>query len=359
VSLLESPTRPWLPDGETDDERHKRLRKMRNLRLAAIMRIFGLIATPLPAPALPTSAPVVEVDPRKRKNGGGQGGSREFSDARPGESVMDHLGRLAASTPDEAEAEAYVGALPALAAASVPSASPALIGAVPEFVTGMSTAARILRQHVATRGLVTYLPAVARRATLRINRRAAAGRHVTPELCSRMLAETAVEVLSEAAPEAPGGAATLGRLDAVRRTLAKMRTPIWHRYGRTTAPIDPRLLQRAKLMRAAHAGVSDKAFREYNVAVARVRVDGKIRYLSTVNTPTGLHAEQWIYARVHALGKPPRVVLEQLYTERIPCFKECGPLMRDKFPHASVYFTTAAPGPARGRQLRRAYGLGP
>lgn len=138
-----------------------------------------------------------------------------------------------------------------------------------------------------------------------------------------------------------------------------MRSPRWRRYGRTSGPIDPKLLELAKESRATQAGTSRDAFRTNNVATARVRVDGEVRYLSTGNTPGGgAHAEQWIDAQIHQLSRGGRrVVLEQLYSERIPCTGTCGPFLRDRYPDAQVYFTTSARGSARGRELREAYGL--
>src|ERR1700752_3657073 len=112
VSSLEMSTESSLDEFETDEERRKRLRKLRNRRLAVIMRIYALIHPPPTEPVLPPPPPpVVEVDPRRRRRGG-QGGSREDERAAlPEAAVMERLGRLAASTRSEADAEAYVGAL--------------------------------------------------------------------------------------------------------------------------------------------------------------------------------------------------------------------------------------------------------
>ena len=185
---------------ETDEELKKRLRKQRNRRLAAIMRIFGLITTPLPGPAVPPP-PIVVVESDRQKRGG-QGGSRESELAvLPEAAVMEHLGGLVASTENEADAEAYAGALPMLAARLVPAAAPAIIGAAPAMVGGMSNAARVLRESDATRDLARSLPKVAHRTAVRVARQASRGGTVTPSSCARILADTAVRVLSEAALE--------------------------------------------------------------------------------------------------------------------------------------------------------------
>lgn len=210
MSVYEMSAESWLGEAETDEDFKKRLRKLRNRRLAAIMRIFGLITQPLPGHALPPP-PVVVVEPDRQKRGGqgGKGGSpeTEFA-ARPEGAVMERLGSLAAATTREADAEAYVGALPMLAATLVPAAAPAIIGAAPVLIGGMSSAARILRESQATRDLVRSLPNVAHRTAQRIGRRANSGRPITPNRCARILADTAVEVLSEAALET-GATSTL------------------------------------------------------------------------------------------------------------------------------------------------------
>jgi Xanthomonas XOO_2897-like deaminase len=415
MSLHEISTEAWPAEAEINIDHIKHRLKHRVAELSLILRALGWVP-PKPDPYdLPKRPPVVEVDPdrRRRRRGGqvgpppgGQGGSREDELAGLPEAwVMERLGQLAATTPNEAEAEAFVGALPTLAATLVPTAAPALVRAAPDMVSGLSTAASLLRQGRATRNLVQWLPTVARRTALRVGHQAARGRLVTPDICTRILADTAVQVLSKAALEAEirarlplavakrqerrqpalatrtkrfgrqskkrptpapplttrfGGAAGPSRADAARRILATMRPPRWHRYGRTTAPIDRRLLELAMEARATQAGVSDTAFRQNNVATARVRADGKVRYLSTGNTPGGgAHSEEWIDAQIHELSRGGRQVeLEQLYTERIPCRGTCGPFLRGRYPNAGVYYTTAAAtSSARVKELREAYGL--
>jgi hypothetical protein len=164
-----------------------------------IMRIYGLSTHPLPVPALPVEPPpIVEVD-RSRPKGQGSSGGREseFGD-RPQSRVMDRLGRLAARTPSELDAEAYVGALPTLAAELVPSAAVPLLASATRLGRGLSGTTRVLRADPATRGVVAALPAAARIAALRVGRQVRAGRPVTQDTCARMFAEETVRALRRA-----------------------------------------------------------------------------------------------------------------------------------------------------------------
>lgn len=162
------------------------LRKLRNMALA--LRIGGMIYQPLPMPALPVEpTPIVRTDERTKKGGAGSSGSG----SREAE-LMNHLGRLAATCRDDAEAEAYVGALPTLAARCAPGAAAPLLASAPRLSRALSDATRYLRAHPATRRAVASLPAATRNAALRLERHARAGRPVTPDTCARMLAEEAV-----------------------------------------------------------------------------------------------------------------------------------------------------------------------
>ena len=119
MSAYEMAVESWLGESETGEEFRKRLRKLRNFRRAVILQIFSTITQPLPNDAIPPP-PVVVVQP-ERKDRGGQGGSREDEFATmPGAAVLQRVGRLAATVPREADAEAYAGALPMLRLLSSP-----------------------------------------------------------------------------------------------------------------------------------------------------------------------------------------------------------------------------------------------
>jgi hypothetical protein len=215
---------------ETDEaQRRARLRKQRSLRRQALARIFGLImGGPLHAPAIPPPQPVVVTEDQRRRGGsGGSGGSGGESEAeravirahRAEGRLMEHLGRLATRTRDEAEAEALVGALVPLAATLVPSARPALMRATPGLVAGLSGAARVLRAHPATRPLVRRLPTVARRTALVLGRRAAQGRPAPPEVALGALARQAMRVLGAGGPEQAAGSFETGPPPPARPTI--------------------------------------------------------------------------------------------------------------------------------------------
>jgi hypothetical protein len=151
------------------------------------VRIGGMIYQPLPDVALPVPPPpVVEVD-RKKKGSGSKESELWFHE-------MTRLGRLAATCRNDAEAEAYVGALPTLAACLAPGAAAPLMAATPRLSRGLSDATRLLRSHPATRDMVAALPAATRNAALRLARQA---RPVTPDTCARILAEETVRVLRQ------------------------------------------------------------------------------------------------------------------------------------------------------------------
>lgn len=197
----------WETEWETDaaTERQKRLRKQRSLRKWALGRIFGLImGGPLPMPAVPPPERPATVAEDPRRRGGHGGGSRESEAeleairAHPPEArLMEHLGRLATRTVDDSEAEALIGALVPLAARVVPQAEPALMRAASQLVPGLSGAARVLREHPATRPLVGRIPTVARRTAIDLGRRASLALPTPPEEAVRALARQAMRVLGE------------------------------------------------------------------------------------------------------------------------------------------------------------------
>jgi hypothetical protein len=162
-------------------------------RLAMAARIAGLIYQPLPDVALPPEPPpIVEVDRRdRRRKGTGTVPDRE----QPRYQLMARLGRLAARCRDESEAEAYIGALPTLAAHLAPGAATQLLASAPRLSRGLSDATRCLRAHPHTRGLVTALPAATRNAALRLERQVRAGHPVDSDTCARTLAEETLRVL--------------------------------------------------------------------------------------------------------------------------------------------------------------------
>lgn len=201
----------WSPEGdvefETADDRQAQRRRLRRRALA---RIVSLVLRPLPGPALPPPEPppIVSDDTRRRGAQGGRERMAELESVRahyPEAQLMEHLGRLATRTSDEAEAEALIGALMPLAAQMTPRAEGALLRAAPQLVHGLSCAARVLRSHPATRPLVRRLPTVARRTAIELGRRLSRGRPASPEAAVRSLVRQAIKVLDQDAPERAAG----------------------------------------------------------------------------------------------------------------------------------------------------------
>ena len=155
------------------------------------------------------------------------------------------------------------------------------------------------------------------------------------------------------------------------RPIPKLKVPsaLQMKRGRYTAilPIDRKLLETGRDIRATQAGIRPEDFREFNVAVARVRIDGRLEYFDAGNIPgkafgasRGLDSEQLILTQLHELKKQRKtVILEQLYSERIPC-KDCQDKLNHEFPNAAVYYTVPEMrGQSRGEALMRAYGVAP
>ena len=137
--------------------------------------------------------------------------------------------------------------------------------------------------------------------------------------------------------------------------INRLRVPKAIPWRETTAAMDPRLTEIARDVRATQTALTEQGFGR-NVAVARVKVNGQIQYLTAANMPGGTHSEEYLYAQIRNLRGDVR--LEQLYTERIPCSDYCGPLLSGHFPSLQVYFTTRAKGgQKRAAELMRAYGF--
>jgi hypothetical protein len=157
---------------------------------------------------------------------------------------------------------------------------------------------------------------------------------------------------------------------ASRPAIPKLNVPraVPMQRGRYAAnpPLDPKLTELARDARATQAGVSRERFESINIATARVRVNGKIEYLDAGNLPgkdfgasRGIDSEQWLIVQVQEWRKQGKnVVVEQLYSERIPC-TDCQNKMDNEFKEASIYYTVPEMRGSRADALMRAYGLDP
>jgi hypothetical protein len=113
---------------------------------------------------------------------------RAYADA-----LMEHLAHAAAETENEAEAEAFIGALLPLAA----RAAPMIMRAAPQLIRGLSRVGRLFRGRRRTRPLVRMLPTIARNTVRQLARPTSAGRprRVTPQIAVRTLRQQTRQVL--------------------------------------------------------------------------------------------------------------------------------------------------------------------
>jgi hypothetical protein len=112
------------------------------------------------------------------------------------DALMEHLGHAAAAAENEAEAEAFIGALVPLAARLIPRAASAITRAAPGLIRGLAGVTRTLRRNPATRPLVRAVPTIMRRTAASVAQQAARGRPVTPTTAVRTLARQTARVLS-------------------------------------------------------------------------------------------------------------------------------------------------------------------
>lgn len=175
----------------------------------------------------------------------------------------------------------------------------------------------------------------------------------------RIGARTVVRVTEDGVKRI-GKSRLAARLRQARELLRRLRVPRAVPYRGAASRLDPELVRRAKDIRATQTGITREAFESYNVATARVRVDGQIQYLEAGNLPGGPHSEEWLHTQVSSLKRGHReVVVEQLYSERIPCRTNCGPLLSHHYPNADVFYSTSANSPAgRVDDLMAQYGVG-
>jgi hypothetical protein len=129
----------------------------------------------------------------------------------------------------------------------------------------------------------------------------------------------------------------------------KVMTGYIDRYGDTRKEVkdfDPRVLDEARRIRAEELpDLSIGSFKR-NVAVVRVKIDGKERIIGSVNDPNALHSEQQILKTIekevgplNVPGNRKRVELLEVYSEREPCAEMCSKHLKTFFPNAKIYYT--------------------
>ena len=172
---------------------------------------------------------------------------------------------------------------------------------------------------------------------------------------------------------APFAIGRLGKLAQLRRlaSLRRLRIPrvvqmTRGRYHVNTA-FNPRLAERAREIRATQAGIRADDFRQFNVAVAEVRINGRTELLDAGNVTgaslgggRGFDSEQLISQQVVELRRRGnQVEMVQLYSERIPC-RTCQEVLNTHFADTPIYYTVPEMrGASRGEALMRAYGIEP
>jgi hypothetical protein len=111
------------------------------------------------------------------------------------DALMEHLGHAAATAQNEAEAEAFIGALIPLAARIAPRVAPAIMRVAPRLVRGAANVTRTLRRSPATRPLVRTLPSIVRRTAASLAQQAGRGQPVTPQSAVQALAQQTARVI--------------------------------------------------------------------------------------------------------------------------------------------------------------------
>jgi len=111
--------------------------------------------------------------------------------------LMEHLGRAATEATDEAEAEAFVGALVPLAARLIPRVAPAIMRSAPQLIRGVSSVTRMLRANPSTRPLVRTVPAIVQQTAKSLANQSVGSRSPTAQQAVQTLARQTARILSD------------------------------------------------------------------------------------------------------------------------------------------------------------------
>jgi hypothetical protein len=110
--------------------------------------------------------------------------------------LMEQIAHEAASSSNEAEAEALAGALIPIVMRGVSSAAPAMRTAAPALARATGRLVGALRRSPATRPLIRTVPTILRRTNVALNRAAAGGTPVSPRLAVRTMANQTYRIMS-------------------------------------------------------------------------------------------------------------------------------------------------------------------
>jgi hypothetical protein len=110
--------------------------------------------------------------------------------------AMEHLGRVAAESEDEAHAEAMIGASVPYLMSLARALAPYLARSTPQLIKGAANMTRALRADPATQPLVRVVPGIMRGAVANLARQAGAGQPPSPPAVVRALATQAARTLT-------------------------------------------------------------------------------------------------------------------------------------------------------------------
>jgi hypothetical protein len=113
----------------------------------------------------------------------------------PDAELMAHLSMHAARAQNEAEAEAFIGALIPIATRLIPRAAGLVRRHAPTLIRGTTRLSRQLRRNPATRRFVTAIPVILQRTAQSLADRAAKGQPITAETVITVLTDVAARVL--------------------------------------------------------------------------------------------------------------------------------------------------------------------
>jgi hypothetical protein len=110
---------------------------------------------------------------------------------------MDYLAALAAEAEDEAEAEAFLGALVPLAAQMLPQAAQAIMHVAPHLIRGLAGTVQAVQSNPAARQLLRTAGTVVRKTGADIARQVAKGRPVTGQMAVKQLARNTYRTMGD------------------------------------------------------------------------------------------------------------------------------------------------------------------
>jgi|GEM_PF-1864328 hypothetical protein len=110
--------------------------------------------------------------------------------------LMEHLAQAAARTPNDAEAEAFIGALVPLAAQILPKVGSAILKNAPQLIRSVSNITNTLRQSPQTRKMIRTIPTALQRTANKLAHQQKQGHPITAQQAVRTLAKQTARVIA-------------------------------------------------------------------------------------------------------------------------------------------------------------------